>query len=235
MTSLEQLQGGLVVSCQPVTGGAMDRTDIVVAMALAAIDGGANGLRIEGARNVATVRMATDKPIIGLVKHEVDRTDVRITSRLSDVEALVHAGADIIAYDATDRPRQDDRDVVLHAILAHGCIAMADCSTFDDAQQALNQGAQMLGSTLSGYTAKTESASDRPDLALVSALNRLDAFVMAEGRYNSPDLAAEAFIAGADAVTVGSAITRVEHIVGWFKTAIDEATRAEEHDNVLSS
>ena len=44
---------------------------------------------------------------------------------------------------------------------------------------------------------------------------------MAEGRYNTPELAALAIENGAYAVTVGSALTRLEHIVGWFVSAID--------------
>ena len=39
---------------------------------------------------------------------------------------------------------------------------------------------------------------------------------MAEGRYNSPELAKKAIQAGADAVTIGSAITRIDNITNWF-------------------
>lgn len=40
---LDQLRGRLMVSCQPVTGGAMDRPEIVAAMAKAALDGAQRG------------------------------------------------------------------------------------------------------------------------------------------------------------------------------------------------
>ena len=46
---------------------------------------------------------------------------------------------------------------------------------------------------------------------------------MAEGRYNTPELAQKAIEIGADAVTVGSALTRLEHIVSWFAKAIQSA------------
>ena len=46
---------------------------------------------------------------------------------------------------------------------------------------------------------------------------------MAEGRVNTPELAALAMAAGADAVTVGSALTRLEHVTGWFAEAIRRA------------
>ena len=66
MTILEKLGGGLVVSCQPIDDGPMDRPDIVAAMALAAEAGGANGLRIEGLNNLKAVRPLTELPIIGI-------------------------------------------------------------------------------------------------------------------------------------------------------------------------
>ncbi|MGB6086205.1 MAG: N-acetylmannosamine-6-phosphate 2-epimerase, partial [Parvibaculum sp.] len=77
----------------------MDRADMVVGFALAALDGGAAALRIESADYVAAVRAATDRPIIGLVKRDLDDSPVRITPWIEDVDALAQAGADIIAYD----------------------------------------------------------------------------------------------------------------------------------------
>ena len=99
------LDKGLIVSCQPVKGGAMDRAEMVVGFALAALDGGAAALRIESADYVAAVRAATDRPIIGLVKRDLPDSPVRITPWIEDVDALAKAGADIIAYDATGRER----------------------------------------------------------------------------------------------------------------------------------
>ena len=59
-----------------------------------------------------------------------------------------------------------------------------------------------------------------PDLALVAALSHKGFRVIAEGRYNSPAQAAQAMQHGAWAVTVGSAITRLEHICQWYREAI---------------
>ncbi len=223
MRTLETLKGGFVASCQPVTGGPMDRTDIIVAMAQAAVAGGAQGLRIEGVDNLRAVRRAVDVPIIGLTKRDLRATAVRITTSVEDAVALVAAGADIVAYDATDRPALSPRSDIVAAIVAGGALAMADCATVADARAALAQGAAIIGTTLSGYTEATAGASPLPDLALVAAFAGLDAFVMAEGRYNAPDLARQAIEAGADCVTVGSAITRVEHIAAWFAAAVRSA------------
>ncbi len=197
----------------------MDRTDIIVAMARAAVDGGASGLRIEGVENVRAVRASVEVPIIGIVKRDLPDTPVRITSSVADAAALVDAGADIIAYDGTSRAMLDPRRDVVRAILSGGRIAMADCSTDADAKIAMSDGAGIIGTTLSGYTAETETGSEAPDLALVRTFATFGAFVMAEGRYNAPDLARQAIVAGADCVTVGSAITRVEHIAAWFSAA----------------
>jgi N-acylglucosamine-6-phosphate 2-epimerase len=46
---------------------------------------------------------------------------------------------------------------------------------------------------------------------------------MAEGRINTPELAARAIAAGASAVTVGSALTRLEHVTSWFADAVKAA------------
>ena len=97
---------------------------------------------------------------------------------------------------------------------------MADCATVEDARAALAGGAQIIGTTMSGYTEETSMHGDNPDLSLVSDFRNLGGFVMAEGRYNTPQLAAAAILAGADCVTVGSALTRLEVVTGWFADAV---------------
>lgn len=229
MNRLDTLKGGLVASCQPVDGGPMDRPEIVAAMARAAVAGGAAGLRIEGVANLRAVRPVVDVPIIALVKRDLTESPVRITVTVADALELAEAGADVIAYDATPRPRPDAGEDVLAAILRAGRLAMADCATLDDGRTALRGGAAVIGTTMSGYTAETEGRGDGPDFDLLRAFRALaDAqggFVMAEGRFNTPDLAAQAIAAGADAVTVGSALTRLEHITGWFAAAITGAVK----------
>ncbi len=225
MNCLERLRGGLVVSVQPVEDSPLNKIDIIVAMAMAAVNAGAAGLRIEGVSNVTAVCDSVAVPVIGIVKQTLPGTDVRITPTVEAAQALCDAGADIIAVDMTLRPRISPLQPVIDCVLKNGALLMADCATEEDASAALNSGASILGSTLSGYTAETESASDLPDLALVKRLRSLAGtagFVMAEGRYNSPELAAAAIQAGADCVTVGSAITRLEHVVGWFDSAVKD-------------
>jgi putative N-acetylmannosamine-6-phosphate epimerase len=215
---LDRLRGRLVVSCQPVAGGPMDSPAFVAGLALAALAGGAAGLRIEGLANLRAVRAVTDRPVIGLVKRAEPDTDVFITPLPADVAALGEAGADIVAFDATLRARPAPVAALVAAAHAAGVLAMADLATEADAAAARAAGADILGTTLSGYTGG--SVPEEPDLALVAALARLGCPVFAEGRLRTPAQARAAIAAGATAVVVGSAITRVEHITSWFAEAV---------------
>lgn len=218
---LTQLRGKLVVSCQPVPQGPLDRPDIVAAFALAALDGGAAGLRIEGIANLQAVRQVTDAPIIGLIKVDRADTPIRITPLRDHVQRLIGAGADIVAIDATDRIRPEPLADLLAAVHAGSALAMADCADIADARIARDLGFDILGSTMSGYTGG-EVPHD-PDFGLLRDLAQLNRFVIAEGRYHTPAQAKDAIRAGADAVVVGSAITRPEHVTTWFADAIRDA------------
>lgn len=218
-TSIQQ-QGGLIVSCQPVPGSPLDKPDIVAAMALAAVQAGAVAVRIEGIENLKATRPLISVPIIGIVKRDLSDSPVRITPYLDDVDALAQAGADIIAFDGTDRVRPTAVAEIIARIHHHQRLAMADCSSQQDAADCHRLGADIIGTTLSGYT--TNVVPQDPDLALVAALSAKGYRVIAEGRYNSPALAAQAMRHGAWSVTVGSAITRLEHICQWYRDAIVE-------------
>jgi putative N-acetylmannosamine-6-phosphate epimerase len=219
-----RLRGGLVVSVQPVDGGPLDDDATVARLARAAVVGGAAALRIEGARRLAVVRAAVDVPLIGIVKRDLADSPVRITPFVDDVRALARAGADAIAVDATARARPVPVAELLAAIRAAGCCAMADASCEADALAAAALGFEIVGSTLAGYTAAPGvPVPAEPDLALVRTLSARGLRVMAEGRYDTPERAAAAIAAGAWAVTVGSALTRLEVATGWFVAALQTA------------
>lgn len=222
-----RLNGGLVVSCQPVDNGPMDRDDIVAALAAAAIAGGAAGVRIERASRVAAVRAAIDAPIIGIIKRDLANSPVRITPFVEDVQSLLDAGADVIAVDATARARPVALTTLLAAIRRGGALAMADCATYEEAMSAHEMGFDIIGTTLSGYTGGDIPAE--PDYTLLSQLHTPHLRtpvprVMAEGRFNTPAQVAEARRRGAWAVTVGTAITRTEVVTGWFAEAMRSAS-----------
>jgi len=221
-----RLEGGLIASCQPVRGGVFDRPELVALFALAALDGGAVGLRVESLADLREVRASLDAdgrsaPVTGLVKREEPGTDVFITPRLDDVRALVEAGADVVAFDATDRERPTSVAELIEAIHVAGALAMADVATEAEGVAAHQAGADFVASTLSGYAPGSPQLPG-PDLALVASLARAGARVVAEGRIATPADAAAARARGAFAVTVGTAFSRPEWIVRAFAEAVWE-------------
>ena len=221
---LSTLKQSLIASCQPVDNGPMDKIEHVVAMALAAIDGGAKALRIEGVENVCAVAKATTVPIVGIVKRDLPDSPIRITPFIKDIKNLAEAGASIIAFDGTQRKRPVPMLDVLTAIHAYGCIAMADCADYETGMFLAQHGCTFIGSTMSGYL-DLNNPPNEPDYELVSQWAAQGLNVIAEGRYNSPERAAKAIELGAISVTVGSAITRVEHITQWFVGRIENANK----------
>ncbi|TCJ97996.1 N-acylglucosamine-6-phosphate 2-epimerase [Volucribacter psittacicida] len=218
---LAKLNKQLIASCQPVDDGPMDHPHIVAAMAQASVIGGAGGIRIEGVENLKATRPVINVPIIGLVKRDLSDSPIRITPFLQDVEDLAKAGADIIAFDGTNRIRPVSIEDTVKRIKELGCLAMADCSTLEEGKYCQSLGVDIIGSTMSGYTGG--AIPTEPDYQLVKDLKQAGCWVMAEGRYNSPELAKIAIEIGANAVTVGSALTRLEHIVSWFAQAVKSA------------
>lgn len=220
---LEIIKNGLIASCQPVDDGPLDSPEIVAAMAQASVIGGAAGIRIEGIDNLRAARSKVNVPIIGIVKRNLSDSPIRITPFLQDIEDLANAGADIIAVDGTLRPRPVDLESAVKKIKELGCLAMADCSNLTEGLHCQQLGFDIIGSTMSGYTGGP--VPTEPDCQLVKDLKAAGCWVMAEGRYNTPELAKTAIEIGADAVTVGSALTRLEHIVSWFADSIKSAKK----------
>jgi N-acylglucosamine-6-phosphate 2-epimerase len=206
----------LVVSCQPVVGGPLDRDDIVVAMAKAAEIGGAKALRIEGVQRIEKVKQAVKIPVIGIVKR-ADQPLVYITPFLEDMQALAKAGADIVAFDATCRPRPVSVADLIAYGKSLGLTLMSDCSNLREAETAASLGCDIMGSTLSGYVGGP--IPEEPDFELIKQMAKSGMRVMAEGRINRPEQARQALECGAWAVTVGTALTRLEVMTSWFNQA----------------
>lgn len=216
---VKQLRGTLVVSCQAADDSPLQPTEHIVALARTAVMGGAKALRIESVGNVAAVRKAVDVPIIGITKSAQPDCDIYITPTLEDVEQLCAAGADIIAFDATKRPRNQSVAALASAIHRLGKTAMADISTAEEAREAVAAGADFVGTTLSGYTPYS-TQSNTPDFRLMRELSRSGIPFVAEGRIWKPSDACLAIEYGAAFVVVGSAITRPDLITRRFADAI---------------
>jgi putative N-acetylmannosamine-6-phosphate epimerase len=215
----------LVVSCQARPDNPLHGPVFMTAMARAAEAGGAIGLRINGPEDIAAVRVASELPIIGLLKRSYPDSPIEITPTYADAAAIAAARADVIAIDATGRRRPDGE--TLEALIARihdnlGLPVLADCAGVDDALAAAKFGADAVASTLSGYLDRSVPPPDDPDLEMILKLApRCPVPVIAEGRFKNPDQVAAALRAGAHAVVVGTAITNPREITRLFA----EATR----------
>ncbi|WP_067804542.1 putative N-acetylmannosamine-6-phosphate 2-epimerase [Actinomadura formosensis] len=216
--------GRLIVSCQAGEGHPLRDTATLVRMARAAAGGGAAAIRcggVGGLPDVAAVAAAVDVPVIGLTK---DGTGgVFITPTVTAARAVAEAGAQVVAADATRRPRPDGHPLTasIEAVHDAGALFMADVSSLEEGVAAAEAGADAVATTLAGYTLPGPPP-DGPDLDLVHALREAlpDALIVAEGRYHSPAAAASAIQAGATCVVVGTAITDPQWITAQFTTAL---------------
>jgi|SRR5579884_648046 N-acylglucosamine-6-phosphate 2-epimerase len=217
MSILDRLRGRLIVSVQAPAESALDDPHVLAAMARAAQDAGAAGVRIQGVANLRAVRQRVSVPIVGIIKRRYPGFEPYITPTADDVRAVLDCGAEIVAFDATARPHPLASDVanLVAAVHAGGALAMADCALPADGVSAQAAGADIVATTLCGYTKESEG-QPLPALDLVRAFAGLDTFVVCEGGIHQPGTAAQAMNAGADAVVVGTAITNVEWLVQQF-------------------
>ncbi|MFE6184482.1 N-acetylmannosamine-6-phosphate 2-epimerase [Streptomyces sp. NPDC056465] len=216
----DALRGRLIVSCQAPPGDPMRETATLVRLALSAAAGGGAAIRANEPEVVAAVTSAVDLPVIGLWKD--GDTGVYITPTVRHALAIVEAGAAVVAADATDRPRPDGSAFaeLVTAVHAAGALVMADVSTLAEGVAAAAQGADFVSTTLSGYVPGTPKGTG-PDLDLVTSLSAAVAVpVVAEGRINTPEEAAEALARGAHSVVVGTAITAPTALTSRFVAGI---------------
>ena len=216
----DRLRGGLIVSCQAYPGEAMRDPNTMAQVANSAVVGGAAGIRVQGIGDIrATAGLPV--PVVGLWKD--GDSDVFITPTLEHAKAVADAGADIVAIDGTRRARPDGLTLAetITGLRAHtDALIMADCGSLDDALAAEAAGADLLGTTLSGYSGERPK-TEGPDLELIALIAAAcDRPVVAEGRIHSPAQAAAARDAGAFSVCVGTAITHPSTITSWFVDAL---------------
>lgn len=215
-------RGSLIVSCQARADNPLHGAQFMGAMALAAAQGGASAIRVNGPDDVRTA-LPAGLPVIGLNKIFSADFPVYITPSFSAAAELVEAGADIVALDCTARPRDGESagEIVRRITEELGALAFADISTLDEGLAAEQMGAAYVSSTLSGYTDPAAPKAEAPDLALIEALaKRVRVPVIAEGRFNTPALARAAIEAGAHAVVVGTMITNPREITRSFALEI---------------
>lgn len=220
------LRGAVIASCQAGPESPLNTPATLASLALSAELGGAEGFRVDGPANVAAIRSMSPLPIFGINKVDRPGFEVRITSTLTDALDVVAAGANIVALDGTQRERPFGETLAqiitgLHEI---GVPVMADISTRAEAVAAVGAGADMVGTTLAGYTPYTEHL-DRfgPAFDLLEEIRDLPVPVIVEGRIWTTDHIAACFAGGAYALIIGSAITVPELITRRFVTAARQA------------
>lgn len=219
---LESLKGGLIVSCQVQHDDPVYSEDFVLKMANAAEWAGAVGIRANSPEQIRLIKEHAKLPMIGLYKIWHDDTDVFITPTLEAAKQVWEAGAEIIALDCTaqitheGRPAYELLPIVKKEI--PDALIFADVSNYEEAKRAVEMGADIVGSTLYGYTEETKQI-EQPDLREFARMCRDfgdKVFMVMEGHIYTPEDAIKCLYLGADAVVVGSAITRPHLIAKRF-------------------
>lgn len=186
-------------------------------------------LRLAGVRDIKNTKekYKDNVVVIGITKPDIIPVNykeiVYITPALTDAKSLIEAGADIIALDSTKRKRPNNESLktIIDFIHSKNKLVMADISTFDEAEYAFNLGADIISTTLSGYTKETENNSETPDFKLVEKCKKeLNCPVILEGKIKDESDVKKAFESGAYAVVIGSMVTRPHKIIENFKKGL---------------
>lgn len=211
------LRDGLIVSVQAYAESVLDTPETIALLARCAVANDAVGVRIESLARIAAVRTAVSVPIVGIVKRAYPGFEPYISTTRDEVAAIARAGAEIVAFDATERARFGDASVADLVAAAHaaGALAMADCSAESDALVAIAAGADIVATTLAGYTAATRG-SELPALDLLAKIAARHPFAICEGGIGTPEDAKRAFASGAAAIVVGTAISNIDALVRRF-------------------
>lgn len=167
-------------------------------------------------------------PIIGIIKKDYAGSEVYITPTMDEVDALVEAGVDIIAMDATCRLRPEGKS--LREFFSEvrekypNTLFMADCSTEEEALFADEIGFDFIGTTMVGYTKESEGLRiEANDFEILrNIISKVKHRVIAEGNINTPDKCRRVIELGAFSVVVGSIITRPQLITREFSKVLEK-------------
>lgn len=229
MDILEKIKNQIIVSIQAMPDEPLYDESCILNMAKSVCNlSRCKVVRLAGARDIKNIKQnLNDVIVIGITKPNKISDNykelVYITPTIADCKKVIEAGADIVAFDGTMRKRPNNETLkdIVDYIKSQNKTAMADIATFDEAKNAYNLGCDIVSTTLSGYTLQTQNNPDRPDFELVQKIkNELDIFTILEGKIWEQKDITKAFVVGADAVVVGSAITRPQLIYKRFLKGI---------------
>lgn len=223
---VENLKGKLIVSCQALAHEPLHSSFIMGRMALAALEGGASGIRANTKEDIKEIQSQVSLPVIGIVKRDYEDSKVYITPTLKEIEELMEVRPEIIAVDATTdtHPGGLSLDEFFHQIKAKypEQLLMADCSTVEEALHADELGFDFIGTTLVGYTEQSRNLKiEENDFEIIrEIIAKVKHPVIAEGNINTPEKAKRVIELGAFSVVVGSIITRPQLITKPFAKAL---------------
>jgi len=225
--AVSRLKGKLIVSCQALPNEPLHSSFIMSRMAVAAKEGGASGIRANTKEDIAEIKKAVDLPVIGIVKRDYADSQIYITPTMKEIRELMEVGPEIIAIDATDRPRPEGKtlDEFFQEIKAEypDQLLMADCSTYEDCIHADELGFDFVGTTMIGYTPESQGLKiDADDFKILrDVLANVKHPVICEGNIDSPQKARRVLDLGSYCVVVGSSITRPQLITKKYVEAIE--------------
>lgn len=214
--------GELIISCQAYEETPLYGPENMKTMAESVLMGGAKAIRACWPQDIKAIRSLGDTPIIGINKkinnNQTSKDAIIITPTLEDAIEVIEAGCDVLALDCTIRSFRNEED--LYALLKSikdkypEIAIMADCSTFEEGVFAANTGlVDIVATTLSGMNKQL----DKPDVELVKRLKAaIDIPINAEGHIWDLNDLKNVKEAGADMITIGSAISRPHLITERF-------------------
>lgn len=224
--SVEKLMNKVIISVQAYEDTPLYGPVHMQAMAQSVLMGGADGIRACWPQDIRAIREITDKPIVGIYKDfpKKDPLDsIYITPTFERACEVIDAGADILGIDCTLRPDRDLKE--LTELLARikdkypDTAIMADLATFEEGVQVAETGlVDIISTTLNGYTRESlDQKTDAPNTELIRRLKQhIQVPVNGEGRVWTLEDMGAMLDAGADMVTIGSAVTRPHLITERF-------------------
>ncbi|WP_099223348.1 N-acetylmannosamine-6-phosphate 2-epimerase [Listeria costaricensis] len=225
---LEKTRGKLIVSCQALPEEPLYSSFIMAKMAVAAVSGGAAGIRANSVADILAIRNAVSVPMIGIIKKEYPDSPVFITPTIEEVLAVCETGVEVVAMDGTSRKRPSDEKLVDILQQAKSrfpeTLFMADISTVQEVALAAELGFDLAATTLYGYTEQTAGRNITEDdfHFLKEVLQTAKIPVLVEGKIDTPEKAKTALALGGTSVVVGGAITRPQEITTRFTSKLSE-------------
>ncbi len=223
-----KLTRGLIVSCQACKGEPLYGYNVMHLFAIAAVAGGAVGIRALQS-DIRAIKSAVGVPVIGLTKHIWDDSEIYITSTRDEVDSLLETQCEVITMDATSRFRHGGERLedLVRYVREHAPDRelMADVADEDDVKNAVCLGFDYVSTTLRGYTEGTKGVR-LPDIEFMRKTKQLLAgsqtkMIAEGGIFEAGEMKAIGEI-NPYAVVVGSAITRPKVITQRLSNALKE-------------